>query len=92
MMAHARVHERFSLSVRKMHFRVVTPMAARLRGDGTIVLAHHRIDFYDFAQHAAGIHARFLAETGRRWTVRTVRRTRRWVVTAARPDDVPRSR
>nr|AFU63348.1 Meta-fission product hydrolase [Sphingobium fuliginis ATCC 27551]CAD13182.1 putative aromatic hydrolase [Sphingobium fuliginis ATCC 27551] len=28
MMAHARVHERFSLSVRKMHFRVVTPISS----------------------------------------------------------------
>lgn len=81
----------YYLSARDMA-RVAREMAARLTPGGTIVLAHHRIDFYDFAQHAAGIHARFLAETGRRWTVRTVRRTRRWVVTAARPDDVPRSR
>ncbi len=80
----------YYLSAREMA-RVAREMAARLRGDGTIVLAHHRIDYYDFAQHAAGIHARFLAETGRRWTVRTVRRTRRWVVTAARADGVPRS-
>lgn len=38
MMAHARVHERFSLSVRKMHFRVVTPGRRRApfrRPDGS---------------------------------------------------------
>ncbi|PSJ19757.1 methyltransferase, partial [Halomonas sp. ND22Bw] len=64
----------------------------RLRPGGIIVRAHHRIDFYEFVQHAAGIHARFLAETGRCWTVRTARRTGRWVVTAARADGMTRSR
>jgi SAM-dependent methyltransferase len=55
-----------------------------LRRGGTLVLAHHRIDFFDFAQHAAGIQARFLARTGRRWRVRTVRQTGRWQVWSAR--------
>jgi SAM-dependent methyltransferase len=81
----------YYLSARDMA-RVAREMAARLTPGGTIVLAHHRIDFYDFVQHAAGIHARFLADTGRCWTVRTARRTGRWVVIAARDNGVPRSR
>lgn len=55
-----------------------------LRPGGTLVLAHHVRTFYDFAQHAAGIHARFLAATGMRWQVRTVRCTRAWIVATAR--------
>jgi cyclopropane fatty-acyl-phospholipid synthase-like methyltransferase len=58
--------------------------AAALRPGGTLVLAHHRIDFPDFAQHAAHIHARFLAATGRAWRVRMVRRTGRWIVLSCR--------
>ena len=67
--------------------RVARDTAACLRPGGTLVLAHHRIDFFDFAQHAAGIQDRFLAETGRGWTVRTVRRTGRWLVWSARASD-----
>lgn len=55
-----------------------------LRAGGTLVLAHHRIDFYDFVQHSAGIQARFLRETGREWTIRIVDRTADWVVVRAR--------
>ncbi len=51
---------------------------------GVLVLAHHRIDFHDFAQHAHGIHDRFLRDTGARWQRRVVRRNRRWIVEAAR--------
>jgi SAM-dependent methyltransferase len=54
-----------------------------LAAGGTLVLAHHRIDFYDFVQHAAGIHARFLQATGLRWTLRVVDRTGDWVVLRA---------
>lgn len=57
-------------------------VADRLRYGGTLVLAHHRITFYDFAQHAEGIHLRFLQETGVRWRIRQVRRTSRWQVMA----------
>lgn len=53
---------------------------ARAIRPGVLVLAHHRIDFPDFAQHAATIQRRFLAETRQRWRVRTVRRTGHWVV------------
>ena len=53
-----------------------------LRCGGTLVLAHHRIDFHDFAQHAAGLHRAFLVQTGGRWRIRTVRRTGRWIVLA----------
>lgn len=57
-------------------------VAGRLRPGGVLVLAHHRITFYDFAQVAAGIHDRFLSDTGVGWTVRPVRQTRRWAVIA----------
>lgn len=59
-------------------------VAARLRPGGTVVLAHHRITFYDFAQHADGIQDRFLAATGLTWRRRIVRRTGRWVVLSCR--------
>ncbi|MFV0624387.1 class I SAM-dependent methyltransferase [Sphingomonas sp. ac-8] len=66
-------------------------VARRLRPGGTLVLAHHRITFYDFAQHAEGIHARFLDDTGLAWRQRTVRRTDRWTVLACRPAGAPRT-
>jgi hypothetical protein len=59
-------------------------VAAALRPGGTLVLAHHRIDFPDFAQHAAHIQRRFLAATGRRWQVRIIRRTSHWIVLSCR--------
>ncbi|WP_404339417.1 SAM-dependent methyltransferase [Sphingomonas sp. MMS12-HWE2-04] len=59
-------------------------VAARLRPGGVLVLAHHRITFYDFAQHAEGIHARFLHASGADWTCRIVRRTARWGVLSCR--------
>lgn len=63
--------------------RVARDVAAALRPGGRLVLAHHRVDYYDFAQHAAGIHARFLRATGRRWRLRVVRFTGKWQVTVA---------
>lgn len=51
-----------------------------LRRGGTLVLAHHRITFYDFVQHAAGIQQRFLQNTGANWRSHVVRRTARWEV------------
>ena len=72
----------YYLSERDMA-RVAVDVAAALRGGGRLVLAHHRIDFYDFAQHADGIHARFLRQTGRHWHVRRVRARRRWQVCVA---------
>ncbi|MEI5688461.1 class I SAM-dependent methyltransferase [Sphingomonas kyungheensis] len=54
-----------------------------MRRGGRLVLAHHRIDFYDFAQTAAGINQRFLAATGVAWQVTPIRATRRWQVLAA---------
>lgn len=62
---------------------VAADVAAALRPGGRLVLAHHRIDFYDFAQHAAGIQRRFLQLTGARWRVRTVAQRRRWQVVVA---------
>ena len=59
-------------------------VASALRRGGTLVLAHHRITFYDFVQHADRIHEHFLRETGIEWDVRTTRRTGRWSVLACR--------
>ena len=64
--------------------RLAEQVRALLRPGGMLVLAHHRITFYDFAQRAEGIHRRFLRETGVRWRVRDVRRTARWEVIAGR--------
>ncbi|MBI0476684.1 methyltransferase domain-containing protein [Sphingomonas sp. MA1305] len=58
--------------------------AAALRRGGMLVLAHHRVDYPDFAQHAAHLHRAFLAATGRSWQVRVARRTGRWIVLACR--------
>jgi SAM-dependent methyltransferase len=63
--------------------RVAADVGAALRPGGRLVLAHHRIDFYDFAQHADGIHDRFLRLTGQPWRIRPVRASRRWAVIAA---------
>ena len=57
-------------------------VAKRLRSGGVLVLAHHRITFYDFVQHADGIHRRFLCATRTGWRRRTVRQTARWEVLA----------
>ena len=62
--------------------RAARDVAGALRPGGRLVLAHHRVDYPDFAQHAAFIHARFLRDSGCRWRVRVVRRTGRWLVTA----------
>ncbi len=52
----------------------------RLRPGGRLVLAHHHVQFHDFAQRARGIHGRFLAAAGGlERTGRTVT-TARWVV------------
>lgn len=70
----------YYLTPRDMQLLAVQ-VAERLRKGGTLVLAHHRITFYDFAQHAERIHERFLRSSGGRWRCRTVRRTGRWIVT-----------
>jgi SAM-dependent methyltransferase len=66
--------------------REMQPLARQaaqlLRPGRTLVLAHHRITFYDFVQRAEGIHHRFLDATGVDWRVRTVRQTIRWQVLA----------
>ncbi len=72
----------YYLSPRAMA-QVAADCAAALRPGGRLVLAHHRIDFYDFAQHAADIHGRFLRDTGISWTRRAVRRRARWAVIVA---------
>ena len=64
--------------------RTAREVAAVLRPGGVLVLAHHRIDFPDFAQHAAHIQRRFLKAAGRRWQVRMVRRTGHWIVLSCR--------
>lgn len=61
--------------------QVARDVARALRPGGRLVLAHHRIDFHDFAQPARGLHYRFLAATGFGWRRAAGRRTRRWCVT-----------
>lgn len=63
--------------------QVARDVAGAARPGTVLVLAHHRIDFYDFAQHAAGIHDRFLREAGRFTRLRTIRRTSKWIVQSA---------
>lgn len=65
--------------------RTAQDAAAALKHRGLLVLAHHRIDFPDFAQHAARIQQRFLEATGRDWVVREVRRNCHWSVLACSP-------
>ncbi|MHA6723904.1 class I SAM-dependent methyltransferase [Sphingomonas sp. RS2018] len=72
----------YYLDARAMR-RAARDVAKVLRPGGTLVLAHHRIDFPDFAQHAAHLQRRFLQAAGP-WQVRTVRRTGRWVVLTCR--------
>jgi SAM-dependent methyltransferase len=73
----------YYLDVCAMH-RLARQVARHLRPGGTLVLAHHHITFYDFAQHADGIQPRFLDATGVRWSVWPVRRTSRWQVITCR--------
>ncbi len=61
---------------------VARAVARALRPGGRLVLAHHRIDFHDFAQRAAGLHRRFLAATGQGWRAAAGRRARLWRVEA----------
>ena len=71
----------YYLSARDMT-RTARDVAAALRAGGLLVLAHHRVDYPDFAQHAAHLQRAFLRATGHRWQVRVARRTGRWVVLA----------
>ncbi|WP_242415265.1 class I SAM-dependent methyltransferase [Sphingomonas panni] len=73
----------YYLSPRQMR-AVALNVAEALRPGGRLVLAHHRVDYYDFAQHAAGIQARFLSLTGVTWKLRAVRYRSRWQVVVAR--------
>jgi SAM-dependent methyltransferase len=73
----------YYLSARAMR-RTAIDVAAALRPGGILVLAHHRIDFHDFAQHAEHLQGAFLAATGCRWKVRQVRRTGHWIVLSCR--------
>lgn len=60
--------------------KVARDTAAALRPGGRLVLAHHRVDYHDFVQHAHAIHGRFLAQTGVRWRATNDARTGRWRV------------
>ncbi len=59
---------------------VARDTAHALRPGGTLILAHHRVDFHDFAQHAAHIHVRFLRDSGAAWHAGQGRRTGHWIV------------
>ncbi len=60
--------------------RVARDVARHVLPGRTLVLAHHRVDYPDFVQHADGIHERFLAASGVRWKARHGLRTGRWRV------------
>lgn len=60
--------------------QVARDTAASLRAGGSLVLAHHHVDYPDFVQHAHGIHDRFLAATGVGWRAAGDIRTGRWRV------------
>lgn len=64
--------------------RTARDLATALRPGGVLVLAHHRVDYPDFAQHAGRLQQAFLLATRRRWQVRVVRRTGRWLVLSCR--------
>ena len=72
----------YYLSARDMK-RTARDVARALHPGGALVLAHHQIDFHDFAQHARHLQHAFIKATGRSWRVRIVRRTGRWIVLRA---------
>lgn len=69
----------YYLSPRDMA-RAARDIARALRPGGRLILAHHRVDYPDFTQHAERIHERFLAATGRVWRRAGDVRTGRWRV------------
>lgn len=71
----------YYLSPRDM-MTLARQVTARLRPGGILVLAHHRITFYDFLQHAEGVHDRFLSASRVLWHNRLVRQTGRWTVSS----------
>lgn len=60
--------------------QVARDIARHVSPGRTLVLAHHRVDYPDFVQHADGIHERFLSASGVRWHPRHDLRTGRWRV------------
>jgi len=62
--------------------RTARILAGALRPGAMLVLAHHRVDYPDFAQHSGQVQRAFLRAMKRRWRVRLVRRTGRWIVLA----------
>jgi SAM-dependent methyltransferase len=81
----------YYLSARDMAL-TARDVAAALRLGGVLVLAHHKVDYPDFAQHAEHLQRAFLSATGRRWQVRVVRRTGRWIVLRCRLREHARAR
>jgi len=69
----------YYLSPRDMR-QVARDIADAVRRGGRLILAHHRVDYPDFVQHAAHLHARFLAASGVVWRAAGDERTGRWRV------------
>lgn len=59
---------------------VARDVAAALPSGGRMILAHHRVDYPDFVQHAHGIHQRFLSDSRAEWRKSNDVRTSRWRV------------
>ena len=59
---------------------VARAIAVTLRPGGRLILAHHRVDYPDFVQHAADIHHCFLVMGGANWRTDKAVRTGRWHV------------
>lgn len=72
----------YYLSPRAMR-ETAREIARVLRPGGLLVVAHHRIDFPDFVQHAHGLQRRFAELVRPHATLRQVRRTAHWEVAVA---------
>ncbi|MDO7842881.1 class I SAM-dependent methyltransferase [Sphingomonas immobilis] len=70
--------------------RVARDVTRALRPGGRLILAHHRVDFPDFLQHADGLHHVFLTATGSAWREVVRVRTGRWSVQSFK-NSIPRA-
>ncbi|MFS0736009.1 class I SAM-dependent methyltransferase [Sphingomonas sp. 1P06PA] len=60
--------------------KVACAVAQVLRPGGRLIMAHHRVDYPDFVQHADGIHRRFIRDSHGCWARAIEAGTGRWRV------------